>query len=173
MTPLKPLRPPWFFPAIAAAHVQSSRAFFALAFEDALHVTAPSVIRNGCPPKKVGASTCSSSGPAMKACLVFNDGQIGPAALAHDPGPHHGPLRQRRSTRYSASSATATRRKYSTTRSSTVLIVAARKSMTCVLTFDAGRPRAIGGSARGALGTAAAARCVMSCGPFVIVNAVA
>ena len=87
MTPLKPLRPPWFFPAIAAAHVQSSRAFFALAFEDALHVTAPSVIRNGCPPKKVGASTCSSSGPAMKACLVFNDGQIGPPALAHDPGP--------------------------------------------------------------------------------------
>jgi hypothetical protein len=60
-------------------------------------------------------------------------GQIGPPALAHDPGPHHGPLRQRRSTRYSASSATATRRKYSTTRSSTVLIVAARKSMTCVL----------------------------------------
>src|SRR5258707_9274674 len=59
--------------------------------------------------------------------------QVRPAALAHDPGPHHGPLRQRRSTRYSASSATATRRKYSTTRSSTVLIVAARKSMTCVL----------------------------------------
>src|SRR6266446_9657678 len=70
--------------------------------------------------------------------------QVRPAALAHDPGPHHGPLRQRRSTRYSASSATATRRKYSTTRSSTVLIVAARKSMTCVLAFDAGRPGPIG-----------------------------
>src|SRR5258708_37801535 len=55
--------------------------------------------------------------------LLVVKGQIGPAALAHDPGPHHGPLRQRRSTRYSASSATATRRKYSTTRSSTVLIV--------------------------------------------------
>jgi len=79
--------------------------------------------------------------------LLVVKGQIGPAALAHDPGPHHGPLRQRRSTRYSASSATATRRKYSTTRSSTVLIVAARKSMTCVLTFDAGRPGPIGGAA--------------------------
>jgi hypothetical protein len=71
--------------------------------------------------------------------LLVVKGQIGPPALAHDPGPHHGPLRQRRSTTYSASSATATRRKYSTTRSSTVLIVAARKSMTCILAFDAGR----------------------------------
>jgi hypothetical protein len=77
--------------------------------------------------------------------LLVVKGQIGPPALAHDPGPHHGPLRQRRSTTYSASSATATRRKYSTTRSSTVLIVAARKSMTCVLAFDAGRPGPIGG----------------------------
>jgi hypothetical protein len=72
-----------------------------------------------CSRSPVRAARDVAPGPAGRACAR--------------PGPHHGPLRQRRSTRYSASSATATRRKYSTTRSSTVLIVAARKSMTCVL----------------------------------------
>ena len=33
----------------------------------------PSVMRNGSPRKKVGASTCSSSGPAMKSCLTSNE----------------------------------------------------------------------------------------------------
>jgi hypothetical protein len=33
----------------------------------------PSVMRNGAPRKKVGASTCSPSGPAMKTCLTPNE----------------------------------------------------------------------------------------------------
>src|SRR5215831_1838435 len=37
-------------------------SFFALVFDPSLCVTAPR--------KKMGASTCSSSGPAMKSCLI-------------------------------------------------------------------------------------------------------
>jgi hypothetical protein len=73
MTPLKDRAPPpapWFFPDIGAAHAHRTVQFFALVLRSRLHVTAPSVMRNGSPRKKVGASTSSSSGPAMKTCLI-------------------------------------------------------------------------------------------------------
>jgi hypothetical protein len=50
MTPLKKLRPPsgpLVFSSYRCRSRASSRAFFALAFEVALRVTAPSVMRNG------------------------------------------------------------------------------------------------------------------------------
>jgi hypothetical protein len=66
MTPLQKLGPPsdpsWFFTSYRCRSRASNRAFFAFAFEVALRVTAPPLCVTG--PKKVGASTCSSSGPA-------------------------------------------------------------------------------------------------------------
>ncbi len=44
-----PLRPPLVFSSYRCRSRASSRAFFALAFEVALRVTAPSVMRNGSP----------------------------------------------------------------------------------------------------------------------------
>ena len=55
----------WFFTSYRCHSRAFNRAFFALVFELALRVTPPFVMRNGSPRKKVVASTCSSSGPAM------------------------------------------------------------------------------------------------------------
>jgi hypothetical protein len=75
--PLKKLRPPsappWFFPAIGAAHVHRAVHFSPSLLRSRYALTAPCVMRNEAPPKEVGASTCSSSGPAMKTCLTSNE----------------------------------------------------------------------------------------------------
>ena len=57
-----PLRSPCFFQLRCRSRA-SNRAFFALIFQVALRVTAPPLYVTG-PRKKVGASTCSSSGPS-------------------------------------------------------------------------------------------------------------
>jgi hypothetical protein len=56
-----PLRPPLVFSSYSCRSRASSRAFFALAFEVALPVTAPLVTRNA--PKKVGSSSGGRRSP--------------------------------------------------------------------------------------------------------------
>jgi len=71
--PSKTSTPPPARPVFSSDKCRSrapNRAFFALVFDVPLPVTAPSVMRNRSPRKKVGASTYSSSGPAMKTCLT-------------------------------------------------------------------------------------------------------
>jgi hypothetical protein len=97
--PVKNRDPPGTPPFLTSDRCRSrasNRAFFALAFEVALRATPPSVMRNGCPRKKVGASTYSSSGPAMKSGLISTRCGVGRAGSSQASGRDVLPIRKDR-----------------------------------------------------------------------------